>query len=67
MAVNTINAGIERRVRTIGSEARRLAFSTFRSPRHGVPAATHSDRARGEATVSRDATDRMLFEDWGWA
>jgi hypothetical protein len=67
MAVNTISAGIERRVRAVGSEARRLGFPTLRSLRHGVPAATYSDRARGEAMVSRDTTDRMLFEGWGWA
>lgn len=67
MAVNTISVGIERRVKAVGSEARRLGFPTLRSLRHGVPAATHSDRARGEAIVPRDTADRMLFEDWGWA
>jgi hypothetical protein len=65
MAVNTVNATVQ--ARTGNDARRRFVFPTFRSLRHGVPAATHSDRARGFAAVSRDVTDRMLFEDWGWA
>jgi hypothetical protein len=66
MAVNTMSA-TERRPRIVDREARRFSFPTFRSLRHGAPAATYSDRTRGETTVARDMTDRMLFEDWGWA
>jgi hypothetical protein len=65
MAVNTVNARIARRE---GAERqdRRVAFPTFRSLRHGVPAATYDERARGSAALSRDVSDRILAEDWGW-
>jgi hypothetical protein len=64
MAVNTVNARIVRRE---GAERQdRIAFPTFRSLRHGVPAATYDERARGSAAISRDIADRILVEDWGW-
>ena len=66
MAVSTV-ARIERREETAQSRAPRFVFPTFRSLRHGAPAATYSDRIRGSEAISHDATDRMLFEDWGWA
>ena len=67
MAVNAIHSIVERRVRVVDGEGRRFGFPTFRSLRHGMPAATHTDRVRGEAEVTRDLSDQILARDWGWA
>jgi hypothetical protein len=64
MAVNALDAVVERRAET--RTARRSVFSTFRSLRHGVPAATNDDRNRDAAIVSRSDADRALYETWGW-
>lgn len=66
MAINAVNATIERRARGAEREARGSALPIFRSLRHGVPAATYTDRNRSFATVSRSDADRALFETWGW-
>ena len=65
MAVNTVNTRIARRE---GAERqdRGIVIPTFRSLRHGVPAATYNERARGSAAISRDVADRILAGDWGW-
>ncbi len=67
MAVNALNAAVERRVKVVGKEPRGFSIPTFRSLRHGVPAATYDDQVRGTASVAREVADRVLFEDWGWA
>ena len=67
MAVNTVNARIARRAESEERQSRRFVFPTFRSLRHGAPAATYSERARGSAAIARDVADHILYEDWGWA
>ena len=65
MAVNA--AAMERRVRVIGKESRGLVIPTFRSLRHGSPAANHTEQVRAATTPEREVAERVLFEDWGWA
>jgi hypothetical protein len=65
MAVNVLDAVVERRAEN-RSRTPRYIFPTFRSLRHGVPAATNADRNRDAAIVSRSDADRALFETWGW-
>ena len=67
MAVNAVNGTSERRVKLVEKESRRFAVPTFRSLRHGAPAATYSDQVRGTAGVGREMADRVLAEGWGWA
>jgi len=66
MAVNAVNATMERRAKGVEREVRVSGFPTFRSLRHGTPAATYSDRNRGFAAISHSDADRELFETWGW-
>ena len=67
MAVNVVNPTMERAVKVVERSGRRFALPTFRSLRHGAPAATYTERVRGEEVVSRDLADNALFADWGWA
>ena len=67
MAVNTLNATLQRRVKLIGKESRGFAVPTFRSLRHGVPAATFDEQVRGTTDAAREIAEQVLFEDWGWA
>jgi hypothetical protein len=66
MAISAVNATLERRTEDTKRAARRTAFPTFRSLRHGAPAATYSERNRGADAVSRSDAGRLLFETWGW-
>ena len=66
MAVNALDrVGERREVRAVPD--RGLVIPWFRSLRHGAPAATYSERARGSAEIGRDLADRMLQRGWGWA
>jgi len=67
MAVNALNATLERRVKLVGKKSRGFSIPTFRSLRHGAPAATYADQIRGTTDTAREVADRVLFEDWGWA
>lgn len=66
MAVNALDTTVERSAESAGRQVRRYVFPTFRSLRHGVPAATYDDRNRDSAIVSYSDADRALFETWGW-
>ncbi len=66
MAVNTVSATMERRAKGAEREARVSGMPTFRSVRHGAPAATYSDRNRCAEAVASSGAGRLLFETWGW-
>ena len=65
MAMNA--AAMERQVRVIGKESRGFVIPTFRSLRHGRPAATYAEQVRAATTPEREVAERVLFADWGWA
>jgi hypothetical protein len=66
MAVNVLNAAVEQRAQG-RTRTPRYIVPTFRSLRHGIPAATNDDRNRDDAIVSRSDAERALYEAWGWA